>query len=62
MKRQNKASVSRYYRELRFEKMISEHMIQSKNESVHTQMFIEADIANLSNWRKSKKVFTKRKI
>ena len=39
----------------RFEKMTSEHMIQSKNESVHAQMFIEADITNLSNWRENQK-------
>ena len=39
----------------RFEKMTSEHMIQSKNESVHAQMFIEADITNLSEWRENQK-------
>ena len=39
----------------RFEKMTSEHMIQSKNESVHAQMFIEADITNLSDWRENQK-------
>ena len=47
----------------RFEKMTSEHMIQSKNESVHAQMFIEADITNLSDWRENQKEkFCKRKI
>ena len=30
-------------------------MIQSKNESVHAQMFIEADITNLSDWRENQK-------
>ena len=35
--------------------MTSEHMIQSKNESVHAQMFIEADITNLSDWRENQK-------
>ena len=39
----------------RFEKMTSEHMILSKNESVHAQMFIEADITNLSEWRENQK-------
>ena len=39
----------------RFEKMTSEHMIQSKNESVHAQMFIEADITNLYDWRENQK-------
>ena len=39
----------------RFEKLTSEHMIQSKNESVHAQMFIEADITNLSDWRENQK-------
>jgi len=39
----------------RFEKMTSEHMILSKNESVHAQMFIEADITNLSDWRENQK-------
>jgi len=39
----------------RFEKMTSEHMIHSKNESVHAQMFIEADITNLSDWRENQK-------
>ena len=39
----------------RFEKMTSEHMIQSKNDSVHAQMFIEADITNLSDWRENQK-------
>ena len=39
----------------RFEKMTSKHMIQSKNESVHAQMFIEADITNLFQWRENQK-------
>ena len=39
----------------RFEKMTSKHMIQSKNESVHAQMFIEADITNLFEWRENQK-------
>jgi 2-oxoglutarate dehydrogenase E2 component (dihydrolipoamide succinyltransferase) len=49
-------SQSETTRELtRFEKMSSEHMIFSKNESVHAQMFIEADITNLFNWREKVK-------
>ena len=39
----------------RIEKVTSEHMIQSKNETVHAQMFIEADITNLSDWRENQK-------
>jgi len=39
----------------RFEKMTSNHMISSKNTSVHAQMFIEADISNLFNWREKLK-------
>ena len=39
----------------RFEKMTSKHMIHSKNESVHAQMFIEADITNLFEWRENQK-------
>ena len=35
----------------RFEKMTSDHMISSKNTSVNAQMFIEADITNLFEWR-----------
>ena len=39
----------------RFEKMTSDHMISSKNTSVHAQMFIEADITNLFDWREKLK-------
>ena len=39
----------------RFEKMTSNHMMSSKNTSVHAQMFIEADISNLFNWREKLK-------
>ena len=39
----------------RFEKMTSNHMISSKNTSVHAQMFIEADITNLFEWRENLK-------
>ena len=39
----------------RFEKMTSDHMISSKNTSVNAQMFIEADITNLFEWRESLK-------
>ena len=39
----------------RFEKMTSNHMISSKNTSVHAQMFIEADISNLFKWREKLK-------
>tara|TARA_B100001109_G_scaffold245089_1_gene232502 strand:- start:2698 stop:3969 length:1272 start_codon:yes stop_codon:yes gene_type:complete len=39
----------------RFEKMTSDHMISSKNTSVNAQMFIEADITNLFEWRENLK-------
>ena len=39
----------------RFEKMTSDHMISSKNTSVNAQMFIEADITNLYEWRENLK-------
>jgi 2-oxoglutarate dehydrogenase E2 component (dihydrolipoamide succinyltransferase) len=39
----------------RFEKMTSDHMIYSKNKSVHAQMFIEADITKLFVWREKLK-------
>lgn len=39
----------------RLEKMTSDHMISSKNTSVHAQMFIEADITNLFEWRENLK-------
>jgi len=39
----------------RFEKMTYDHMISSKNTSVHAQMFIEADITNLFEWRENLK-------
>ena len=46
------SSESDSIRELtRFEKMTSDHMIYSKNKSVHAQMFIEADITKLFVWR-----------
>ena len=50
------SSESDSIRELtRFEKMTSDHMISSKNTSVHAQMFIEADITNLFDWRENLK-------
>tara|TARA_B100000609_G_scaffold88475_1_gene70673 strand:- start:2716 stop:3984 length:1269 start_codon:yes stop_codon:yes gene_type:complete len=39
----------------RFEKMTYDHMMSSKNTSVHAQMFIEADITNLFEWRENLK-------
>ena len=39
----------------RFEKMTSDHMISCKNTSVNAQMFIEADITNLFEWRENVK-------
>ena len=39
----------------RFEKMTYDHMMSSKNNSVHAQMFIEADITNLFEWRENLK-------
>ena len=44
----------------RMEKLISDHMISSKEKSAHVQAFIEADITNLWNWReKNKNIFYK---
>lgn len=49
------------YEMSRMEKLISDHMIKSKNESAHVQAFIEADITNLCKWReKNKNLFQKR--
>ncbi len=46
------------YEMTRMEKLISDHMIQSKNESAHVQAFIEADISKIWEWReKNKKIF-----
>jgi 2-oxoglutarate dehydrogenase E2 component (dihydrolipoamide succinyltransferase) len=39
----------------RMEKLISDHMISSKDKSVHVQSFIEADITNLWEWRENNK-------
>ena len=39
----------------RFEKMTYDHMMSSKNTSVHAQMFIEADVTNLFEWRENLK-------
>ena len=39
----------------RMEKLISDHMISSKEKSAHVQAFIEADITNLWNWREKNK-------
>ena len=45
----------------RKEKLISDHMIKSKNESAHVQSFIEADITKIWEWReKNKKLFFER--
>jgi len=42
----------------RMEKLISDHMVKSKDKSAHVQAFIEADITNLWNWReKNKNIF-----
>ena len=42
----------------RMEKLVSDHMISSKEKSAHVQAFIEADITNLWNWReKNKNIF-----
>ncbi len=50
------SSESDSIRELtRFEKMTSDHMIYSKDKSVHAQMFIEADITKLFVWREKLK-------
>jgi 2-oxoglutarate dehydrogenase E2 component (dihydrolipoamide succinyltransferase) len=38
----------------RMEKLVSDHMISSKEKSAHVQAFIEADITNLWNWREKK--------
>jgi len=39
----------------RMEKLISDHMLDSKDKSAHVQAFIEADITNLWNWREQNK-------
>ena len=45
----------------RKEKLISNHMTKSKNESAHVQSFIEADITKIWEWReKNKKPFFER--
>jgi 2-oxoglutarate dehydrogenase E2 component (dihydrolipoamide succinyltransferase) len=38
----------------RMEKLISDHMLSSKQKSAHVQAFIEADITNLYKWREKK--------
>ena len=43
------------YEMSRMEKLISDHMIKSKNESAHVQAFIKADITNLWEWREKNK-------
>ena len=49
------------YEMTRMEKLISDHMIQSKKESAHVQAFIEADISKIWEWReKNKKIFYER--
>ena len=46
------------YEMTRIEKLISDHMIQSQNESAHVQAFIESDISKIWEWReKNKKIF-----
>lgn len=46
------------YEMTRIEKLISDHMIKSQNESAHVQAFIEADISKIWEWReKNKKIF-----
>ena len=45
----------------RMEKLISDHMLSSKQKSAHVQAFIEADITNLFKWReKNKTIFLNR--
>ena len=39
----------------RMEKILSKHMLDSKNSAVHVQTFIEADITDLANWRDNQK-------
>ena len=41
----------------RMEKLISDHMLSSKQKSAHVQAFIEADITNLYKWREKIKLF-----
>ena len=40
----------------RMEKILSKHMLDSKNSAVHVQTFIEADITELANWRDNQKI------
>ena len=45
----------------RMRKMISDHMVMSKNVSPHVTSFVEADVTNIVNWRnKVKDEFLKR--
>jgi len=54
------AYVNKSYDEItemsRMEKLISDHMLSSKQKSAHVQAFIEADITNLFKWREKNKI------
>ena len=48
----NVSESDKIYEMSRMERLVSDHMIQSKNESAHVQSFIEADITNIWDWKK----------
>ena len=48
----NFSESDKIYEMSRMERLVSDHMIHSKNESAHVQSFIEADITNIWDWKK----------
>ena len=44
---------NKIYEMSRMERLVSDHMIQSKKESAHVQSFIEADISSIYDWKKN---------
>ena len=52
----NFSESDKIYEMSRMERLVSDHMIHSKNESAHVQSFIEADITNIWDWKKKYKI------
>ena len=48
----NFSKSDKIYEMSRMERLVSDHMIHSKNESAHVQSFIEADITDIWDWKK----------
>ena len=48
----NFSESDKIYEMSRMERLVSDHMIHSKNESAHVQSFIEADITDIWDWKK----------